>query len=63
MIIPEVQTTEQIQVLPYTHSKPSTAFSVEQVKTILNCVIVNFFFLLAFKKSSCCGTESSSIEI
>jgi len=34
MIMPESETTEQIQVLPFTLSQPTTVFSLEQVSNI-----------------------------
>jgi hypothetical protein len=34
MIMPEAETTEQIQVLPFTLSQPTTVFSLEQVSYI-----------------------------
>jgi len=36
MTVPEVQTTEQIQVLPFNVPELTTGFSLEQVNTIAN---------------------------
>jgi hypothetical protein len=61
MMMPESETSEQIQVLPFTLSQPTTVFSLEQVRNIF--LFNNFYLLIfiAFQKSPCCGITSSSI--
>ena len=61
MIVPAVETTEQVQVLPITWPETSTMFSLEEVNCCLDLIMA--YDYLAFEKSACFGSESSSIEI
>jgi hypothetical protein len=43
MIMPEAETTEQIQVLPFTLPQPTTVFSLEQVSNNIKSFISKIF--------------------